>query len=202
MTARHASPARHGSTTWRPLAALISALLVLLGSAVTLVVAAGPAAAHDVLVSTSPATGSTVTRTPSRVVLTFTDPALSIGTQMVVSGPAGPVTVPPPRVVDNTVVQDLPGASPAGRYTVRWRVTSADGHPVSGDVSFTSRTPGAPSSVGAHATTTAPASAEQAAASGSSVPVGALLGLLALVAVLAAVGVVVRRRRSSGTDDA
>ena len=138
VTVRPAGATGHAGT-WRPVAALTSALLVLLGSAVTLVVAAGPAAAHDVLVSTSPANGSTVAQTPSKIVLTFTDPALSIGTQMVVTGPAGSVTVPKPRLVDNTVVQDLPGSSPAGRYTVLWRVTSADGHPVSGQISFTSR---------------------------------------------------------------
>lgn len=188
----------------RLLSALGAAVLVFLGSAVTLVVAAGPAAAHDVLVSTTPANGATLAQTPSQIVLTFTDPALSIGTQMIVTGPAGPVTVPKARLVDNTVVQDLPGSSPAGHYTVLWRVTSADGHPVSGQISFTSHAPGAAgasSAPSAPAATAAPPST-QPATSGSGVPLGAILAVLLLVAVLAAVGWQVRRRRRGGTTDA
>lgn len=198
-TARQALPARV-----RLLSALGAAVLVFLGSAVTLVVAAGPAAAHDILVSTSPANGATLAQTPSEVVLTFTDPALSIGTQMTVTGPAGPVTVPKPRLVDNTVVQDLPGSSPAGHYTVLWRVTSADGHPVSGQISFTSR---APSGAGASSATAAPAATAappttRPATSGSGVPVVVILAVLVLLVILAAVGWQVRRRNQGGAADA
>lgn len=188
--------ARVASTPWRPWAGFTSALLVLLGSAVTLVVAAGPAAAHDVLVSTSPANGSTIAQTPSQIVLTFTDPALSIGTQMVVTGPAGPVSVSPPRLVDNTVVQDLPGPSPAGHYTVLWRVTSADGHPVTGEVSFTSR---AASAAKTHVTTTTTPVTGPVTASGSGLPAWAILAVLIVVAILAAVGWAVQRRGTRGT---
>jgi hypothetical protein len=35
------------------------------------------------------------------------------------------------------VSEHLQPGSPAGQYTVAWRVTSADGHPVSGRFSFT-----------------------------------------------------------------
>ena len=47
-----------------------------------------------------------------------------------------------PRLVDNTVTQALQPGSPAGRYVVEWRVTSADGHPISGTFSFTAAAPG------------------------------------------------------------
>ncbi|GAA2017352.1 copper resistance protein CopC [Terrabacter terrae] len=184
--------------------ALGSALLVLLGSALALVVAAGPAAAHDVLVSTSPANGSTVAQTPSRVVITFTDPALSIGTQVVVTGPAGPVSVPKPRLVDTTVVQDLPGSAPAGHYTVSWRVTSADGHPVSGEFSFTSHAPSAASITGAtttQAATATPPVTAHTTGSGSGLPFAAILAALIAVAVLVAVGWQVHRRRARGPKD-
>lgn len=198
MRARHADTTREAGTPWRPWSGFTSALLVLVGSAVTLVVAAGPAAAHDVLVSTSPANGSTVARTPSQIVLTFTDPALSIGTQMVVTGPAGPVSVPQTRLIDKTVVQDLPGPAPAGDYTVLWRVTSADGHPVTGEVSFTSR---AASAATAHETTATAPVTEPVTASGSGLPVWAILAVLSLVAILAAVGWEVKRRRTRGSKD-
>lgn len=194
-TARQAGMARRLRTV------LSSALLVLLGSAVALVVGAGPASAHDVLVSTSPANGATVARTPSQVVITFTDPALSIGTQVVVTGPAGPVGLPRPRLVDNTVVQDLPGSSPAGHYSVSWRVTSADGHPVSGEFSFTSHASSPASAVKAPvAATAAPVTQTAPPASGSSLPIGTILSALVVLAVLAVVAEVLRRRRRHGTN--
>lgn len=118
-------------------------LLVLLGSAVTLVVAAGPASAHDVLTSTKPGDGSTVATVPSTVVLTFNEPAIAMGTKIVVRGPAGEVEQGNPVLVDRTVSQSLRGGAPAGAYTVEWRVTSADGHPVSGTFAFTARAAGA-----------------------------------------------------------
>lgn len=202
MTTRQADTARPAGITRRLRTALSSALLVLLGSAVTLVVAAGPAAAHDVLVSTSPANGATVAQTPSQVVITFTDPALSIGTQVVVTGPAGPVGVPAPRLVDNTVVQDLPGSSPAGHYSVSWRVTSADGHPVSGEFSFTSHAPSPPSTVKAPvAATPTPVAQNAPSASGSALPVVAIFGVLVVVVILATAVVVVGRRRRQGASN-
>lgn len=67
------------------------------------------------------------------------EPAIAMGTQVVVTGPSGPVQVGPPRLVDNTVSQSLERGAPAGAYTVAWRVTSADGHPVSSTFAFTAR---------------------------------------------------------------
>jgi methionine-rich copper-binding protein CopC len=117
-------------------------LLVLLGSAVTLVVAAGPASAHDALSGSSPADGSAVATVPATVVLTFDEPAIAMGTRVVVRGPAGEVQQGNPVLVDDTVSQSLQGGAPAGPYTVEWRVTSADGHPVSGSFTFTARAAG------------------------------------------------------------
>ena len=216
MTGSFARLTQRSRRTGRRSGALVSALLVLLGAAVPLVIAAGPAAAHDVLVSTSPANGATVEQTPSQVVLTFTDPALPIGTQMVVTGPSGPVAVPKPRLVDNTVVQDLPASSPAGRYTVLWRVTSTDGHPVSGEVSFTSNAAGAPGPSGATPTTgsttassaaspeaTVPAaSSESTSPSGSGLPLGVVVALVVVVAAVCAAGALtLLRHRRRGVDN-
>ena len=106
------------------------------GAVILLALAAPPASAHDVLVASSPANRSTVARTPAEVVLTFDQPAIALGTQVVVTGPAGPVSDGAPRLVDNTVTQPLTAGAPAGAYTVEWRVTSVDGHPVTGTLSF------------------------------------------------------------------
>ncbi len=118
-------------------------MLGLAGAAVLLTLTAGPAAAHNSLVSSAPSDRATVPRTPDRIILTFDEPAIAMGTQLVVTGPGGPVQQGPPVLVDNTVSQPLRPGSPAGSYTVDWRVTSADGHPISGSYAFTAEAVGA-----------------------------------------------------------
>lgn len=99
-----------------------------------------PAWAHNALISTSPGAGKTVAEPPGSVVLTFNEPAIATGTKVLVSGPDGSATTGAPRLVDNTVEQDLKAELSAGEYTVDWRVTSVDGHPINGTFSFTVRT--------------------------------------------------------------
>ena len=41
-----------------------------------------------------------------------------------------------PQVDGSTVTQRMAADAPSGRYTVQWRVTSADGHPISGEFGF------------------------------------------------------------------
>lgn len=130
-------------------------LATTIGALALVVVAAVPASAHNSLVSTAPIADGAVDRTPERVVLTFDEPALALGTQIVVAGPAGPVQVGSPQLVDNTVSQALQPGAPAGSYTVTWRVTSTDGHPISGSYAFTAAAAGAVSTTRA-APTAAP----------------------------------------------
>ncbi|WP_148076649.1 copper resistance CopC family protein [Cellulomonas sp. PhB150] len=116
-----------------PAAGLLVGLLLALG-----VVAAPAAQAHDELVSVDPADGSTVTAVPDHVTLTFEDPAVALGTVIEVKGPDGSVvSTGDAELVDNTVSQAIGGDLPAGAYTVAWRVTSQDGHAVSGTFGFT-----------------------------------------------------------------
>ena len=123
-----------GSRGWR-------VVLVLVGAVAALVLANGQAAAHTELVSTTPADQQAVSRTPAVVVLTFDESLLAMGSQVVVTGPQGPVQVGAPVVAETTVSQNLQGG-PAGHYTVAWRVTAADGHPLSGTFSFTAASAG------------------------------------------------------------
>ena len=150
MTTSVRRPAR---TVAEVLATVLTAVLA--ATVVTLIATAVPASAHDVLRSTNPADGAVVDRLPDRVVLTFDEPALAIGTEVVVTGPAGPVSDGQPQLVDAEVRQPV-RAGPAGRYTVLWRVTSADGHPVSGTFAFTTQQGSAASPTATPATTTAP----------------------------------------------
>src|SRR6478752_4707988 len=113
----------------RPARAVAEVLATVLSAvAVTLIATAVPASAHDVLRSTDPADGTVVDRLPDRVVLTFDEPALAIGTEVVVTGPAGPVSDGPPQLVDAEVRQPV-RAGPAGRYTVLWRAASPTATP-------------------------------------------------------------------------
>lgn len=143
------------------------------------VLTAGPAAAHNSLRSTSPAADGRVERTPATIVLTFDEPAIALGTRILVTGASGPVQVGEPRLVDNTVTQALQPGSPAGRYVVEWRVTSADGHPISGTFSFTAAAPGtgAPLPVPEPVAPASPAGDPGWAVAGVAAVLGLVLGL-------------------------
>lgn len=111
--------------------------VALMGALVALALTAPAAAAHTELVSSSPADGAILQTAPTTVVLTLNEAAVALGTRVIVTGPAGEVQTGKPRLVERTVAQNLQPGSPAGRYTVRWRVVSDDGHPVSGSFVFT-----------------------------------------------------------------
>ncbi len=114
---------------------LLSALLGVVSS--LLVVAVAPASAHNTLVRSNPVDGSTVAVLPSVIVLTFNEPGQADGTVIAVTGPSGNVSSGPAVLIDSDVRQAVGPGSPAGRYTVDWRVVSADGHPVDGSFTFT-----------------------------------------------------------------
>lgn len=127
-------------------------LLAALGAGLALSLSAVPAHAHDELRSSTPADGDSLAQPPTQVVLTFEEPPVELGTQVVVTGPNGAVSSGSPRVEGDTVVQPLQPDAPAGRYTVEWRVTSDDGHPVSGSFGFTAQAAAGGSSPSAAAT--------------------------------------------------
>ncbi|WP_282944946.1 copper resistance CopC family protein [Cellulomonas endometrii] len=143
-------------------------LAVLLGLAAVLATATR-ADAHNALQGTDPADGSTVATPPTHVTLTFDQPAQALGTEIVVLGPDGStVSTGTPELVDTTVSQALADGLPAGDYTVQWRVTSADGHPLSGELAFTASAASAtaaPETPEPTMTTMAEATAEPAAPS-------------------------------------
>jgi copper resistance protein C len=112
-------------------------LTILAGTMLAVWAGASPVLAHNTLTSTNPADQEMVQSPPQAVVLTFNVSVIATGTQVVVTGPSGQVQQGEPRLAENTVSQDLQRGAPAGTYTVAWRVTSADGHPVSGTFSFT-----------------------------------------------------------------
>ncbi len=156
-----------------------------------LVTLAGPAAAHSVLLSTSPTESGKVASAPASVVLTFNEMPQGEFSDIHIVGPdgarrdSGHV-----KVLNDTVTEDLGGTRPAGTYVVDWRVVSADGHPVSGEFSFTATS--AAAALGARqADTTRSASGSKS--SGTVVIVVVLV--VVLVLLLGAGAWLVQRRR-------
>ncbi|HKG52244.1 MAG TPA: copper resistance protein CopC [Actinomycetales bacterium] len=106
--------------------------------------ALAPAAnAHDELVSSSPGSGDTVAP-PGALTLTYSERLVDTGYRVVVRGPSGEVRGDV-RVSGDQVVTRFAEPLAAGPYDVVWRVVSADGHPVSGKLSFRVRAVATPS---------------------------------------------------------
>lgn len=97
---------------------------------------AGPVLAHAHLKSAVPADGSTVESAPAEFVLTFTEPVriTALGVQKENAAEQKISALPPAATAEARV------AAPkleSGRYTLNYRVVGADGHVMSGKVSFT-----------------------------------------------------------------
>ncbi len=106
--------------------------------------AAGPADAHAVLVSTNPVDGANLGAAPSRLTLTF-DEAVDVGSTVVrLFDEAGrglvvgePVSAPVAGAEEATSIEAALPALSTGRYLIRWQsVTSDDFHPVDGALTF------------------------------------------------------------------
>ena len=184
--------------------ALASLLLVLSG---------GPAAAHTGLQSSTPADGETLTAAPDVVTLTFATAVSAEFAQVAVTGPDGQSVTSGDLAIGGAVVTQPIAASGDGGYVVAYRVVSDDGHPVSGQLTFTLSGTGA----GGAATESAPAeptvantpaptpdtetAVSPAADSDTSDDAGSSMGLWALLAAVAVVLVagtwLALRRRSS-----
>ncbi|MFK3678760.1 copper resistance protein CopC [Microbacterium sp. NPDC090218] len=98
------------------------------------------ASAHDALVSSSPAADESVETVPAELTLTFSAKLIDGegATEVVVTAPDGTsITDGAATVAGAIVTQPLQGSGPAGEYHVIWKVVSSDGHPTSGEYSFT-----------------------------------------------------------------
>ena len=165
-------------------------IAVLVASLLTLVVSTGVAAAHAKLESMTPADGSSMAAPPTQVVLTFSEPVGSNGTQVQVKSPSGKnVATGDVQVLDNKVTQPVGAMIEAGRYQVDARVVSADGHPVTVTGSFTVTHVGHPA--------TQPVGTTPTADSGNSNTVTIVAMFLVMLVVVALAVVIVRRRPAS-----
>ncbi len=125
--------------TRRLLAGLLTALLA--GGLALLT--AGPAAAHSTPVAGEPADAASIDAGPARVSVTFNENLQPSFPSLTVVGPDGNRWDKGQPVVDGpTVSVPVGDLGPTGKYTIAYRVTSADGHPVSGTRTFTLTKPG------------------------------------------------------------
>lgn len=116
-----------------------AATVAVAAAALVLLAAPAPALAHDAVVASSPAAGSSNPTPPTEVTITFSAELLSGGASAViqVTDAAGTVVSDgDPTVSGETVSQPLLPTQAVGTYAVLWRVVSSDGHPTSGEFSF------------------------------------------------------------------
>ncbi|HEY3751568.1 MAG TPA: copper resistance CopC family protein [Pseudonocardiaceae bacterium] len=99
---------------------------------------ATPASAHNVLLNTTPTAGSSVTSGPAVVQFTFNAPVQLGDNTIAVVGPNGThwERTRQGTVSGDTVSTKVAPLGPAGVYTASYHVISADGHPVTGDITF------------------------------------------------------------------
>lgn len=100
--------------------------------------AGAPAAsAHAARISADPAENATLSAGPPRVSATFNEQMQPEFAAMTVVGPDGNLwSSGEPEVAGAVLSVGVRPLGPAGTYTVNYRVTSADGHPVSGSWTF------------------------------------------------------------------
>lgn len=155
---------------------------------------APPAFAHDVLVGSDPAAGAQVATGPAQVRLDFNAPVQTGPDTITVIGPGGGhyERSEAATVAGNSVSTAVAPLGPAGAYTIGYRVISADGHPVQGEVTFTLTKAGAGAPV-----TPAGLATAGAPAGGGGVPIWVwfLAG-----AVLVGAGLFVALRGGRGAD--
>src|SRR4051812_37485832 len=132
---------------------------------------ARPASAHNVLISSDPSEGAVVQAAPTLITLTFDEAVQDFQPVVTVLGPDGQKYESGPPQVDSTVVTTPVGPMPtAGDYVIAYRVVSADGHPVQGEVHFRLAAAAPTSSSAASSSSSSSGSSSSGSASSSSAP--------------------------------
>ncbi|GAA0559699.1 hypothetical protein GCM10009533_66170 [Saccharopolyspora spinosporotrichia] len=114
-----------------------TALLCVLSALGLVVLLPLPAAAHTALLESSPADGATLRQPPAEAWLRLSDPIDPNLVTVTLTGADGrQLPLPAPTARDTTLTQPLPHLD-NDRYALAYRIVSADGHPVTGAISFT-----------------------------------------------------------------
>lgn len=115
-------------------------LALLVATALAVTPSAGPAHAtplHLRLVRSSPAADVELAEAPAEIRLWFSEPPEVAVSMIRLEGPDGEVALEELKPGDeDTIAAAIEGALAPGEYTVRWRTSSGDGHPVRGTYVF------------------------------------------------------------------
>jgi len=126
----------HAPTRLRPIALLLASCILAL--AALLALGAAPASAHDQLLASTPADGAALDGSPTEVTLRYSDSVLTIGAIVLLVDQDEHNWITGDPILDGSdVTARVDGTLPTGTYEIRWRVVSADGHPISGLIPFT-----------------------------------------------------------------
>lgn len=101
-----------------------------------------PAVAHVTLLASTPEQGEVLEALPEQVTLEFTEDLVEPAYVLVRSPEGALVSVGDPEVGGAGVTQALAGDGLRGTYSIAYRVVSKDGHPLTGEVSFSIGEPG------------------------------------------------------------
>ncbi|AGB26385.1 uncharacterized protein, copper resistance protein CopC-like protein [Mycobacterium sp. JS623] len=116
---------------------LIATLVLAVSLTAAAVAGAGVASAHATRLATDPVENTELTTAPQKVSATFNEPLQPTFAAMTVVGPDNNLWSMGDPQVDGAIISvGLRPLGPSGTYTVNYRVTSADGHVVSGSWSF------------------------------------------------------------------
>jgi methionine-rich copper-binding protein CopC len=116
---------------------LLAILVLAMSLAVIAVAGASLASAHATRVATDPVENTELPQAPQKVSATFNEALQPQFAAMTLVGPDGNLwSTGDPKVEGAVVSVDVRPLGPSGTYTVNYRVTSADGHVVSGSWSF------------------------------------------------------------------
>ncbi len=184
----------------RTLPAVLTTVLL---AAAALLVPALPAAAHDELIGTDPASDAVLETLPEQITLSYSADVLTDAgaTVIEVTDAAGAaLTDGAPEVSGSEVTQALAGPA-SGTVTVQWRVVSSDGHPIDGEFAFSvpestptptpSATPSASSTAAASEAASPAATTEVTIPLESDAPASPLPWILLVVALVIVAGVLV-----------
>jgi methionine-rich copper-binding protein CopC len=121
----------------KTLAGLVAAVTV---AGLMMIGLAPVAAAHNSLIGSDPKDGATLESGPARIELKFDQPVQAgagLNTITVIGPSDDRWEGGTAEVASNVVTAPLRPLGPAGVYKIGYRILSADGHPVSGELKFT-----------------------------------------------------------------
>lgn len=118
----------------------VFALTVLFVAGISVLGGSSAAFAHDDLVTSYPRADATVATSPDEITLTFSGELADMdGSSVieVINDDGQNVAADTPDISGTSITQHLSPATTTGLFTVRWKVVSSDGHPISDEYVYT-----------------------------------------------------------------